>query len=346
MKKIVNVTQGTSATLLNSMIAEKAAQGEHIYNLAAGDPNLDVPLGFIGGLHYCSKRGLHNYTESQGLYNLRAQIDIPERVIISNGAKQLLYMSLMAVASPGDRIIVFGPCWSSYFEICKMLKLIPIYMEELPYVIPSDIAAVLFNNPNNPTGRVYDKSFCDKLYNLCLAADCWLISDEIYSDIIYDDTPFYSMKNKKNVIYISGFSKSYCLTGWRFGYAIAEPEVIKQITLIQSQMSGPPNTIIQHAILKNWGYWYKPDINIYKERRDLIAENNDFLMKYKPAAGFYYYIPITGNSFEFCKDFLNKYNIALTPGDEYGRAGTIRLSFAAVNFEELKIIKPYLDTIK
>lgn len=346
MKKIVSVTKGTSATKLHSMIQEKKAKGEHIYNLAAGDPNLSLPAAFKGGLDDCSKNAIHNYTESQGLYELRQHIDDPARVIIANGAKQLLYMALMATCEPGDKVMIFGPCWSSYFEICRMLKLIPIYIEELPWIIPGDIAAVLFNNPNNPTGRVYNKEFCDKLYNLCLAADCWLISDEIYSDIIYDDITFESMKNKKNVIYINGFSKNYCLTGWRFGYAIADQEIIRQMTLLQSQISGPPNTITQYAILKNWGYWQKPDINIYKERRDIIAENNEFLTKYKPAAGFYYYLPITGSSIEFCKEFLDKYNIALTTGDEYGRTNTIRLSFAAVNSEELKIIKPYLDTIK
>ena len=188
--------------------------------------------------------------------------------------------------------MIVGPCWSSYFEICKILKLDIVYTEELPQIIFGDIAAVLFNNPNNPTGKVYSKEFCEKLHNLCLAANCWLISDEIYADIIYDNITFYSLKNKKNVIYISGFSKSHSLTGWRFGYAIAEPEVIQQMTLIQSQISGPPNTVTQYAIMKNWEFHPNIDINIYQERRDIIAENNEFLTKYKPAAGFYYYLPL------------------------------------------------------
>lgn len=347
MRRIVKTTQGTSATLLNSMITEKAAKGEHIYNLAAGDPNLDPPMTLIGGLQAAAREKIHNYTESQGLYNLRAKIDEPDRVIIANGAKQLLYMALMATCKPGDIVLIIGPCWSSYFEICKMLQLKCWYKEELPESIMYNVSAVLFNNPNNPTGRVYDRQFCDDLLMKCAKADCWLISDEIYSDIIYDDTPFYSLKNKdRNIIYINGFSKAYSITGWRFGYAVAESDVIKQMTFIQSQMSGPPNTITQYAILNNWDYHKILDINIYKERRDIIAEGNDFLTQYKPAAGFYYYIPVESSSLEICKKFLKDYNIALTPGDEYGRPNTIRLSFAAVNSEELKIIKPYIDTIK
>ena len=87
MKKINQITQGTSATLLNSIIAEKKLKGEYIYNLAAGDPNIEPPMTFFGGLQYATKYKIHNYCESQGVYTLRALIDEPDRVIISNGAK-------------------------------------------------------------------------------------------------------------------------------------------------------------------------------------------------------------------------------------------------------------------
>jgi len=136
-------------------------------------------------------------------------------------------MTLMATCEPGDTVLIIGPCWSSYFEICHMLHLRVWYKNDLPRHIFNSVSAVLFNNPNNPTGRVYDKEFCDKLHQVCVECNCWLISDEIYSDIVYDNIHLESMKNKENVIYINGFSKNYCLTGWRFGYAISDSELIK-----------------------------------------------------------------------------------------------------------------------
>ena len=345
MKQIVQVTNGTSATRLHSLIQEGKDSGKKIYNLAAGDPNIPLRAAFYDALYTNIEYGIHRYTESQGLLSLRSKIDDPDRVIITNGAKQAIYMALMATCRPGDKVAIIGPAWSSYFEMCKMLQL---EVQQCGYwpIIKADTAAVIFNNPNNPTGFVYDKDFCEELIRLCKNANCWLISDEIYDHLIYEDIEFYSLKNKENVIYINGFSKTYSLTGWRFGYAVADPEVIKQMTLIQSQISGPPNSLTQYAMDAYWGV-FPPQNNkeILKKRRDFIANINKKFNKHKPQAGLYFYVPVKENSFELCERFINDYGIVLTPGDEYGIEHTIRLSFAAIELKELEEIKDILATI-
>lgn len=337
---------------IDAMVKEMRAAGEPIVNLSAGDPNVPVPDMLIGGLHAVSRQKYSNYTSAQGLLNLRAQIDEdPDRVLIANGAKQLIYMALMATCNPGDKVVIMSPCWSSYFEIATMLGLDIIKMDNVYELdkITNAVSAVLINNPNNPTGCVYGSNFMEELYNKCLEMDCWLISDEIYKDIIYENPEdFISLRGRENVIYIDGLSKTYGITGWRFGYAVADPAIIHQMTLLQSQMSGPPNTIVQEAVLHGWGYIQKPDINIYKERRDFIASLNPRFMNLRPQAGFYFYIPLdhgVKDSTQWCKDTLKYSKIALTPGDEYGRPKTFRLSFASCTMEELQRVAPTLSKL-
>lgn len=348
----------TSAMKIDSSAKNSS---DKIYNLAAGDPNLPLQDSIVMSYNTLDIQSAHNYCSAQGELKLRKLLndEAPENVLISNGAKQLIYMALKTITNPFDKVIIIGPCWSSYIKICELLNLnykLIIGKEENNYIpdisqiydeMDYSVAAILINNPNNPTGVIYDKKFLDNLCHMSRCNDCWIISDEIYSDLIYTNEKFYSLKNHSNVIYINGLSKSYSLTGWRIGYAIADIKIIEAMTALQSQISGPPNTLIQRIIENCFAKLYTT-ISDYSDRINLIADINEIFKFHKPHAGFYFYIPIDKNwnsSFELCEYFMNEYNIALTPGDNYGVINTVRLSVANINIDDLKNILYHLDKI-
>ena len=327
--------------------------GRRTFNLAAGDPNLPLQQSIKYAFKNVDLDATHQYGSSQGLPALRSKIcpSAPEGVIISNGAKQLIYMSLKAVTTPGDTVILIGPCWSSYMEICRLLGLeyrLVIGIEEDRFVpsleqvaenMSADVCAIVINTPNNPTGVVYSADYLAGLAGISRYFDCWLISDEIYRDLVFE-APAPSLLGYDNVIYINGFSKSYSLTGWRLGYAIADPAVIREMSAIQSQMSGPPSTLIQSIILgciDALNYSFDP----YRERIELLCQGETF-SRFKPDGGFYFYIPVGRDSAELCNYMLDTYGIVMTPGDGYGVKNTVRISIANITLKELDEIKEIL----
>jgi len=352
MKKINNFKQ-TAAMQMDVLAKSKASK---VYNLAAGDPNLELQQCIVDSYKNLDIQKFHQYGSSQGSLDLRKKLyDNPNQVVITNGAKQALYMSIKAVSNPGDHIVIIGPCWSSYIEICKLLNLkytLVIGKPEDHYIpkekdikkaVKRKTACILFNNPNNPTGQIYSESFINSLLAISNEKGCWLISDEIYGELIYSGDELFSLKGNKNVIYINGFSKAYSLTGWRLGYIIASEEIIKSITNIQSQMSGPPSTLIQQIILDCYEK-LTVDIEEYKRRVNIL----DNLYKWAPQGGFYYYLPIADkwkDSLECCQKLLEEDNIVITPGDDYGVSRTVRLSIANISKEDLYFIKTKLNKI-
>lgn len=358
MKTIRNITNGTAANSLNGGIKDK---NKKVYNLTVGDPKGIPTYSWSEAYNVITNQGFYNhYDNVQGNLQLRERLNIKDfDTIIGNGAKPLIYMALMATCFPGDTVLIIGPCWSSYIEICKILGLkvkqyIPKYsfrwendLFELKELFNKNISLVIFNNPNNPTGLVEGEVFVNELINICELYNCWLLADEVYSDYIYSDAKFESCLGKsKNVIYINSFSKCAAVAGWRLGYCIAVPQLIKQMTLIQSQISGPPNTLIQRialTALNQISDFSIKERNNYEEIRDYLASIKLRFNVYKPFGAFYFYIPVE-NTENTCKQLAEK-NIIVTPGDEYGVKNTIRISFAQTSLGELKEIEQDLITI-
>lgn len=333
------------------------ASDKKIYNLAAGDPNLDIQECIKKAYLNVDLNKTHQYCGSQGLLKLREKIypGHPEEVIISNGSKQLIYMSLRAVTEPGDEVVLIGPCWPSYMEICNILgvkyKLVvgedPMYYyapsaRQIYNAITENTKAILINNPNNPTGVVYNPGFLEWLLNVALSKKIWVISDEVYSDLIYEDEDieeFATLEGVPIAITINGFSKSCSLTGWRLGYAVACESVINVLTAIQSQMSGPPNTLIQEIIADCYDD-LEINLKVFRDRVNMLAFDKNFSM-HKPFGGFYFYMPIPDkwkDSKEFCDYMRDTHSIFMTPGDGYGAPRTVRISIANIKIPDLNSI--------
>ena len=380
MKRINNVKQ-TSAMALD--VLAKGMTGK-VYNLAAGDPDVEVCDALRNAYISADLKSSHNYGSSQGNAGLRKKIwKNPEEVIIANGAKQLIYMALAAVTKPGDEVVLIGPCWASYMRICDILGLkyklvigeaegesdseaagesvkdgesgIKGTERTKPYcpsirkiteAVTSETAAILINNPNNPTGTVYDRAYLNGILDIAEANDCFIICDEIYGKLT-DGDAFESLRGISSVIAIDGFSKCLNITGWRIGYAIASEEIIKAMTGIQSQMSGPPNSLMQSILSDAWDNLEYTCFEAYRERVDVLCDIEKF-RKARPEAGFYFYVPIDDkwkNAEELCRYFMEQYRVAVTPGDDYGVPRTVRVSVASVSAEELREIHDVLKLI-
>ena len=329
-----------------------------IYNLSAGDPNLPVCEALQRAYAAAELAATHNYGSSQGNAGLRAKLwKNPDEVIIANGAKQLIYMSLAAVTKPGDEVVLIGPCWTSYRKICDILglrvKLLTgteeaAYCPELAQLAAAatpETAAIVVNNPNNPTGVKYDRAYMDGVLEIARRNNCYLISDEVYRYLF--DGDFASFRGEPDVITIDGFSKCLNITGWRLGYAIAAPEIIEAMTGLQSQMSGPPGTLLQNILLTAWDGLIFTDASAYKDRMDLLCQIEKF-RAHRPDGGFYFYLPIAAkwkDTAELCTYLLEKHGIAITPGDDYGVPRTVRISAAATDTDELREILEPLQEI-
>lgn len=362
MKKILNLVSKSDAMSLDSF----AKNNKDYFNLAAGDPYGPPIIPYESSLFELShdnKQHSH-YCSAQGKLELRELLyNNPEKVIIGNGSKILVYLSLLATCEPEDTVLFIGPMYNSYIEMgkilgLKMLMYIPFYkfdgwkndlFELEKYFLNSNISAVIFVNPSNPTGIVEGKYFVNGLTELCKEYDCWLIADEIYSNIIYNNTEFETCLDKNNnVIYINGFSKWAAVPGYRIGYCIAQEDLIKQMTQLQSQIAGPPNTLIQDVtinFLKIKDDYQIPLVkrNKYEEIVNKLCENNKLFTKYKPQGAFYFYLPVK-DSKKTCEE-LFKNKIIVTPGEAYGIDNTIRISFANLTYDDVLIVKPYLDAI-
>lgn len=349
-----------SVTPTEAMIADIRAKSlpGRVYNLSAGDPDLP-PCDALKEAYYSSNLNTtHRYCSSAGLPALREKLwKNTDEVIISNGAKQLIYMSLSAVTQPGNEVVIIGPCWTSYMRICSLLGLrfnlltgaaenryIPD-ISQIKAAVTKNTAAVLMNTPNNPTGAVYPDEFVHEVLDVVRANDSRLITDEIYRYI--SDVPFHTLRGEKDVIVIDGFSKSLSVTGWRLGYAIASKEIIDAMIGIQSQMSGPPGTLMQSILLSAFDTLRYSTFDDYRERVDVLCDIPKFSAA-RPQGGFYFYVPICSNwesSAALCEKMLMQHSIALTPGDDYGVARTVRISVASEPVEALREIKELLTEI-
>ena len=357
MKKILNITSGTSAMNLNN------TEVPIKYNLSIGEPAgkpLDnFQVRFFGLLN----SWYNHYSPINGLEKLRKQLNPtdPDKVLIGNGSKGLIYTALLATCEKGDNVLIIGPCWPSYMEMCKILGLqIVQYIPEgegwhcnineiEKYIKTFDFSLVIFCNPNNPTGEVSNWDFIHKLCKLCKEYNCWLLADEAYEDFVYN-IAFYSCwpATNDNIICVKTFSKCAAIAGWRLGYCLGPAELIKQMSLIQSQISGPPSTLVQNFAVS--ALKHKVDSkdsivvrNDYLKIRNYLCSINPLFQKYKPQGGFYFYIPVKDSKATF--DTLLEHGILVTPGDEYGVPNTIRLSFANITLKELKEIEPYLVAV-
>ena len=371
-RKIKNLSP--SMTLeLSAKTKELIKKGVPILDLTAGEPDFNTPDYIKEAGIYAIENGITRYTASNGTIELREEICKkfkifnkieykPENIIVSTGAKQSLLNSLMAICNPGDEILIPSPFWVSYPEMTKLADGKPIIVEtnynnsfkvtvdDLNKYYTDKSKAIIITNPSNPTGAVYSKEELEEIANWALEKDIFIVSDEIYEKLNYEfehvSIASISEEIKNITITISGFSKSYAMTGWRLGYCAANLDIVKLMGGIQSHATSCPNSIAQYAgyiALKNENEEISNMINVFKNRSNLVfnlIEKSNKLDMIKPQGAFYGFInmkPLFGkkykdviinNASDIANILLNDYKVAVLPGIAFGNDDYIRISYA------------------
>ena len=371
-KKIEGLS--TSMTLAFSAKAKNLIKsGVPILDLTAGEPDFDTPEYIRNAGIYAIENGMTRYTPSNGIIELRQEICNklesfnnlqykPENIIVSTGAKQSILNTLMAICNPLDEVLIPAPYWVSYPEMTKIAEGVPVFVEtryendfkvtveDLDKHLTSKSKAIIITNPSNPTGAVYSKEELEKIANWALNNNIFIISDEIYEKLNYigEHCSIASLSDeiKEITITVSGFSKSYAMTGWRLGYCAANSQIISLMNKIQSHATSCANSIAQYAgyiALKDEDEEIQNMINEFEKRSKIVFDiinNSNTLTMIKPSGAFYGFINIEyligkkyndiiiNDASDLANILLDDFNVAVLPGIAFGNNKFIRISYA------------------
>ncbi len=354
-----------SATLkITALTKQIRKQGKDVVNFAGGEPDFDTPDFIKKAAKEAIDEGFTKYTPSSGDVRLKEAIAnklknqnniaaSKDNIVVTSGAKYAIYLALLALAAPGDEILIPSPYWVSYPEMVKLTaakaKFIELPEENgfklSPEILKNSISpktkAIIFNYPSNPTGVTYTKEELEDLIKIIEENKIYVISDEIYEALVYDGLAHTSLASLglagERVITVNGFSKSFSMTGWRVGYLAANQNFIDEISKICGHTTSCPCSISQVAALaaledKKWEEQIKVK---FEERRNLIFQRLSQSEKIKPTnpeGTFYMFCDIRGtglSSFDFCSRLLDEKLVSCIPAAPFGKEGFIRLSFSA-----------------
>jgi len=372
-RKHLNVT--ASLTLeIDAKAKKMKAQGIDVIGFGAGEPDFDTPSFIIEAAKDALDKGYTKYTPSSGIMDLKEAIceklkrdnnlDYePNEILISNGAKHSLYNIFQAILNPGDEVIIPSPYWVSYPEMVKMADGVPVFVNtldehgfsidlgHLEKIITNKTKALVINSPNNPCGCVYDRKLLEAIARLAVEHDFFVVSDEIYEELLYDNAQHISIASlnpeiKERTLLVNGMSKAYAMTGWRIGYTAGKREIIRVMSNIQSHSTSNPNSIAQYAslaALKGSKDIVKDMVSKFDERRKFMVDkinSIDMISCTKPQGAFYvmlniknvigktYNGRIINGSIDFADALLDAQKVAVVPGIAFGTDEYVRLSYA------------------
>jgi aspartate aminotransferase len=378
-----------SATLAMAAEAKRLkAQGIAVLDFALGEPDFQTPKNIQEAALKAMRSGQTHYTPAAGIPELRSAVaelytrqhrlpTDPAQVVISNGAKHSIHNALMAVCGPGDEVIIPAPYWVSYSDLVKLTGATPVVIpttEESGFKLSPEpfLAAVtprtrlmMINSPSNPTGVVYSRAELTALADAVLRTDVGVLSDEIYEQLTYGDaqaTCFAALRSglAERTITISGVSKTYAMTGWRIGWAVAPGPVAKFMGDLQSQETSNPCSISQWAALEAIT---GPQDSVaamkaeFQKRRDYVFERIADLPDIRcipPGGAFYAFMNVSAHfgrtlggkvipdSTAFCLTALSEARVALVMGSAFGAEGYARLSFAT----DMKTLEQGFDSLE
>lgn len=367
-----------SATLkLNAAVAQMKSEGVPVLSLGAGEPDFDTPEHIRKAAIEALNTGKTRYTDVSGIPQLRQAIADhilaqkglrydARQIIVGAGAKQVLYHALQAILNPGDEVVLPSPYWVSYTEMIRMAGGVPVFVntdpanfflptpEQMAAAITSRTKAMILNSPNNPTGAVWPRELIVAAMELAKQHDFWVVSDEIYEALVYDGMEHISPASisedaYSRTIVISGFSKSYAMTGWRIGYGSGPRMVIAAMAALQSHATGNVNSIAQYAALaalQGPQDCVQQMKQSFERRRSLMLDcvkNAGLTASIHPQGAFYLLLDIRsaiGKSLDgktitddltFSELLLAHSFVAVVPGSPFGAPGFMRLSYAAAD---------------
>jgi aspartate/methionine/tyrosine aminotransferase len=355
-------------------IMDLAAGREGILHLEVGEPDFATPDHIVRAGAEAAAQGWTKYTANKGLPDLREALVAklaarngihvdPDRVVVTVGAVNALMESLMAIVDPGDAILLPDPGWPNYEMMAASLHARVVRYPLLPgegfapdldalehLARTTDGARVLItNSPGNPTGAVFDAATVERLVAIARNADLWLLSDECYEDIVFDDAVHVSpaaFDDDGRVLSVFSFSKSYAMTGWRVGYVALTRELADLVAKAQEAVASCACSVSQKAALAAvTGDRGPVELmrSAYEARRDVASEllGGAGLLVSEPRGAFYAMADVAGtglDSYAFARQLLLDEGVAVAPGDTFGPGGAsmvrLSLSTASADVEE------------
>ena len=385
-----------SLTMSITALANKLkSDGQDVIGFGAGEPDFDTPEPIKEAAIKAIHDGRSKYTPASGLLLLKEAIckrlhdDYnvtyePNQIVVSCGAKHSLHNVFLAILNPGDEVIVPSPYWVSYPDQIALAggKLcvaetngdndFKLTIDQLDQLKTNRSKAIVLNSPSNPTGAVYSREELLAISEWAVENNLWIISDEIYDKLVYNNTqhvsvPSLSDRIKERTILVNGVSKSYAMTGWRIGYFAAPAHIAVAVSRLQSHTTSNPTTVAQYAAIEAFSMdqgVLTDMVDIFDRRRqqmvNLLSDIPGITINI-PNGAFYAFPKISGtfgkstkdgtkitNSIDFCQALLEDTNVACVPGAGFGADDYMRLSYATSDDlieSGLKRIKDWVDTL-
>jgi aspartate aminotransferase len=365
-----------SVTLaMNARAMEMRSRGVDVFAFGVGEPDFEPPAAVLDAAKRAIDAGCSKYTAVTGIPPLKEAIceatekmrgwrPKPENVCVGVGAKHVLFNLAIALYEPGDEVVIPKPFWVSYPEQVRMLGATPVLVdtreedgwrlspEKLASVLTPRTKAIILCSPSNPTGTAYSEADTRALIDVVRKHDCWLIVDEIYAELVYEGFTFASAAKiapdlRDRLIVVDGVSKTYAMTGWRIGWALAPAPLIKALDVVQGQSTTNATAVAQHAAvaaLKTPLGEFAGIRETFQKRRDaMVAGLNSVpgIKCRKPEGAFYAFADCRGlygldwNGKKLANDediafwLLDRAHVAAVPGGAFGAPGYVRFSYAA-----------------
>ncbi len=358
------------------------ASGKDVAIFGAGEPDFDTPEFIKEACAKALREGKTKYIASSGLPALRAALaadykargfgDVKDsQVIVSPGGKFSCYLAIVAVVSPGDEVVIPAPYWVSYPEMVKLAGGVPkivfagdetgfrLQPEQLRAAITPKTKLVILNSPSNPTGATYPRAELEALVRVCVEAGVYILSDEIYEQLVYDgmkasSPATFSPEALRLTMTASGFSKTYAMTGWRLGTLVAPPKIAAAVSDLQSQMTSNATSFAQFGAL---AALQQPDkaraavaemLKVFERRRLLLWKGLNAIPGvrcFRSEGAFYLFPNISSfglGSEEFASRLLEEELVAVVPGGAFGADDYVRFSYATSD----EVIQKGLDRLK
>ena len=345
----------------------KAAGMKDVIAFTVGEPDFDTPRYIVDAAIDALNHGAHHYAPNGGIRPLREAVTRATveshglslhpylNAAVTCGGMEALSLAMNVLVDPGDEVILGDPSYCNYTRMVYIRNAVPVYvpcyakdhfafdLEALEKAITPKTKALFINSPMNPTGGVAGLESLTRIAEICVKHDLYMLSDEVYSSIVYGDVKPVSIATlpgmQERTIIVNSFSKKYAMCGWRVGYAIANEQIIDGMIRMQENVSAGASTAAQYAALaalEGPQDDFHEMLRQYTNRRNLVISEFNSIPKlkcYAPEGTFYAFIDVSGTGMDgsaFAMDLIEKAGVILVPGDTFGTEGKkyVRLVFA------------------
>lgn len=352
-----------------------AKQYDDVVDFTLGDPDVQPHQAIKDAGCEAIQAGKTRYSQNAGLLQLRETINRyyirkeglaynpVDEIIVTVGAMEGLYLSLLTLLNPGDEVIIPAPYYVNYVQMVQMCHGVPVVIdnpeadelsfniEDVEQAVTSRTKAIIINTPANPSAKLVPQDKIEALARIAKQHNLVVISDEVYKSLIYDGVPFKSIATidgmRERTVVVNSLSKEFCMTGWRIGYVLAPKEVIATMTKFQENICACAPLPSQYAAiqaLSGEGDYSSHMVDVFRRRRDLLVEKIREIPGLScnlPEATFYLMVNISSTgmtSEQFAIELLKSAHVALVPGIAYGKSCDkyVRIAFT---LEEEKILK-------